>query len=79
MDTRQSERWKFKEIAKIQILEFFTKLNKRTLWSLLIRCVNSIACEKYTADTIMSIDRQTGKVKSVYTPSTKKDGKPNTT
>ena len=29
MDTRRSERWKFKEIAKIQILEFFTKLNTR--------------------------------------------------
>ena len=40
MDTRQSERCNFKEIAKIQILEFFTKLNARHTWSLLIRCVN---------------------------------------
>ena len=40
MDTKQSERCKFKEIAKIQILEFFTKLNARHTWSLLIRCVN---------------------------------------
>ena len=41
MDTRQSERCKFEEIAKIQILEFFTKLNARHNWSLLIRCVNT--------------------------------------
>ena len=40
MDTRQSERCKFKEIAKIQILEFFTQLNARHTWSLLMRCVN---------------------------------------
>ena len=40
MDTRQSERCKFKEIAKIHILQFFTKLNGRHTWSLLIRCVN---------------------------------------
>ena len=40
MDTRQSERCKLEEIAKIQILEFFTKLNARHNWSLLRRCVN---------------------------------------
>ena len=40
MDTRQSEKCKFEEIANIQILEFFTKLNARHTWSLLIRCVN---------------------------------------
>ena len=41
MDTRQSESFKFKEIAKFQMLEFFPKLNARhTFWSLLIRCIN---------------------------------------
>ena len=82
MDTRQSESCKFKEIAKIQMLEFFTKRNARhTFWSLLISCVNM----KWVRLVLWKIhsghdsvhrrtDGQTSKVKPVYTHSTSLSG-----
>ena len=76
MDTRQNERWNFKEIAKI--LEFVTKLSTRhTFWSWLIRSVNMkwmqlvfwmIHCGHDSAHR--RTDGQTGKVKPMYPPST---------
>ena len=78
MDTRQSERCKFKEIAKIQILEFFTKLNARHTWSLLIRCVNMkwvrLVLWKIHSGHDSSTDGQTSKVKPVHPHSTSWSG-----
>ena len=67
--TRQSQRWEFKEIAKISNFGIFRKTQHATHIQKLVSCVNIVEDTEQT-QFCPQTDRQMDKVKPVYPPST---------